>query len=309
MVHTLTLNPAIDVLLFLDEFKKNVTNRLTSSDKSIGGKGTHVSINLASLGMTNTAFGFAHGESGKQIIDMLEKYPICVEFLYKEENNSRTNYLLIEDNGDCCCLSSPGVPLSHEDIDHLIETLRDKIHDGDTLVLSGDASNCPDASTYNYILDKLQDKKLKIYLDASGTTLKECLLASPFLIKPNQDELSQICGRELTTESEIIDAIRSLEPYQIPIIAVSLGGDGSIVKTPDGLYRVYPPAISVQNTIGCGDCFLSGIIYGLEKGYDITETLRLATAISAATAESHYSVGFDLERAKELKENVKIINL
>ena len=128
----------------------------------------------------------------------------------------------------------------------------------------------------------------------------------PFLIKPNLDELSQLCDRELRTDSEIIDAISSLDRYHINIVAVSLGENGSIVKCADSLYRAIPPKVKVLNTIGCGDCYLSGMIYGIEKKYDMEQTLRFATAISAATAESESSVGFNLQRAQELMPMVTI---
>lgn len=159
------------------------------------------------------------------------------------------------------------------------------------------------------MLQKLKDKKIKIFLDASGPTLEKCLDASPFLIKPNQDELSQLCGKDLQTEADIVSAIESLSRCSIPIIAVSLGGDGSIVKYNDTIYRVIPPEVSVCNTIGCGDCFLSGMIYGIEKNYPIEKTLTIATAVSAATAESRFSVGFDPVRAKKLAGQVKITQL
>ncbi|MBQ8663752.1 MAG: 1-phosphofructokinase family hexose kinase [Eubacterium sp.] len=307
MIHTVTLNPAIDKLLFLDEFKKNITNRLSSVDDSIGGKGTHVSINLSSLGEKNNAYGIAHGKTGKQIISMLEAHAnIDVKFIYKDSPESRTNFLLVEDTGDCCVLASRGVTVTKENMDEFLEVLKANLNKGDALVLSGDTSNCYDSRVYNLMLKELSDLNLKIYLDASGATLIDCLSASPYLIKPNQDELSQICGHDIETEEEIIAAIESLSSYNIDIIAVSLGGDGSIIKTPEGIYRVKSPAVTVKNTIGCGDCFLSGLIYGLEHDKPIEETLILATAISSATAESVYSIGFDMDRAKELMPLVGI---
>ncbi|GAA0275929.1 1-phosphofructokinase family hexose kinase [Faecalicatena contorta] len=309
MIHTLTLNPAIDKLLFLPEFKKNITNRLQSDDASMGGKGTHVSMNLHNMGISNRAYGIAYGETGSKIIQMLEQYGIEVHFLQKPEKNSRTNYIIIEENGDCSTLASPGVSLDQDIIDEITARLIEELEPDDSLILSGDTSNCYDPCVYNYMLQKLKDKKIKIFLDASGPTLEKCLDASPFLIKPNQDELSQLCGKDLQTEADIVSAIESLSRCNIPIIAVSLGGDGSIVKYNDTIYRVIPPEVSVCNTIGCGDCFLSGMIYGIEKNYPIEKTLTIATAVSAATAESRFSVGFDPVRAKKLAGQVKITQL
>ena len=130
------------------------------------------------------------------------------------------------------------------------------------------------------------------------------------MIKPNLDELSTLTGSQVPEEdASIIEAINSLSCYQVPIIAVSLGGDGSIVKTPEGFYRVHPPRVDVCNTIGCGDCYLAGFVYGLSKGFPMEETLRIATAVSAATAESQLSVGYDPARANALRSQVTIEKL
>lgn len=308
MIHTVTLNPAIDKLLYLEHFQKDITNRLQYSDDTIGGKGTHVSINLKLLGLDSAAFGIAHGPTGKKIIHLLNEHRILTNFIMDEtaDTDSRTNYLIIEENGHCSTLASRGVLLNQMELDQLIRNMISQINDGDYLVLSGDATNCPDPAIYNTIIRRLKGKDLKVFLDTSGETLRQCIQESPYLIKPNLDELSSLSGEALDTDEKIIRAIQSLEKNRIPVIAVSLGGNGSIVKTPEGIYRVQPPEISVKNTIGCGDCFLSGIIYGLQQNYSFSDTLRLATAISAATAESSSSVGFDLNRAKELESQVQI---
>ena len=113
-IHTVTLNPAIDQILYLPSFQPEVTNRLTGSTQGLGGKGTHVSINLKQLGLDNAAFGIVHGQTGERIIHMLEKQGITVRFLHETQQDSRTNYLLIEENGTCTCLSSQGVSLSEQ---------------------------------------------------------------------------------------------------------------------------------------------------------------------------------------------------
>ena len=126
--------------------------------------------------------------------------------------------------------------------------------------------------------------------------------SSPFLIKPNFEELCFIAGRDLKTEAEIIAAMQDLDGFNIPMIAMTWGGNGAIVKNGRDFYRVHPIKVETVNEGGCGDAFLSAIIAGIEKNMDIEETLKAAAAVAAAAAESESTVGFDPNRAEELKE-------
>jgi 1-phosphofructokinase family hexose kinase len=301
MVNTLTLNPAIDRVLFLDSLRKNVTNRIEGVTEVIGGKGTHVSINLKLLGLGNRAFGICHGEPGRRIIRYLEDYGLEVEFIHREGAASRTNYLIVEKSNDCTIVAEKGVPLGPEDLAEVVASLRAKVAPGDCLVLSGDAGNCPNPFVYNDLALALRDRDLRVFVDTSGPALAKCVELSPFLIKPNLGELSYLCGREVACEEgDLRSALDSLGRFGVQVIAVSLGSEGSIMKCPEGLYRARPPRVEVRNTIGCGDCFLAGLVYGISEGRSYDETLRLATAASAATAESPLSVGFDPARAEAL---------
>ena len=301
MIHTVTLNPAVDKMLYLDVLKKNITNRVRSARVTVGGKGTHVSIDLKNLGVNSNAFGICHGSTGEWIIGKLRDYGLNVRFRFKKDLLTRTNYLLIEGNGNCTIVAENGVALEEDDLESLFSEIDESIQPGDFLVISGDASNCKMPHVYNRLIRRVGGKRPKIFLDTSGDNLKQCIKESPFLIKPNLDELSYLCERPVSMEDEdIVDAICSLDRYHVDIVAVSLGGKGSIVKTPEGIYRVVPPDVSIINTIGCGDCYLSGLIYGIYKNMGIEQTLRLATAISSAAAESDSSVGFSVEHSKKL---------
>ncbi len=300
MINTVTLNPAIDKVLFLNELKKNVTNRVQCAQETIGGKGTHVSINLKTLGMTSRAFGICHGSTGLRIIDMLEEHGLDVRFLWRSSEETRTNYLLVEDNGDCTLIAERGVMLSEGDIDDMEDLIIREVQAGDSIVLSGDMSNCV-ASAYGRIMRRLRNRDVKVFLDTSGPALAECVHQAPFMIKPNVDELSFLCGRPVADDiGDVVSVIDGLDRLHIGIIAVSMGEMGSVLRVGEKIFHAIPPKANVVNTIGCGDCYLAALAYGLTEGLSMEEALKVATGASAATAESPSSVGFDPARAKEL---------
>ncbi|MGO8692559.1 MAG: 1-phosphofructokinase family hexose kinase [Rectinemataceae bacterium] len=310
MINTLTLNPAIDRVMYLDVLEKNLTNRIEDVAEVIGGKGTHVSINLKLLGQNSRAFGICHGASGRRIIGYLENYGLEVAFIHKEGASSRTNYLIVERNNDCTIIAEKGVPLGEDDLAEIVAMLKERTGKEDSLVLSGDASNCSNPYVYNDILAELRDKGLRVFVDTSGPALARCAADAPFLIKPNLDELSTLCGREVSgDDQDLLRALDSLDKFDVKFVAVSLGKGGSIVKCPQGIYRAVPPPVHVRNTIGCGDCFLAGLVHGITEGMSIETTLGIATAASAATAESSLSVGFDEARAGGLIASCEIRKL
>jgi len=310
MINTLTLNPAIDSLLFIDRFERTVTARVREKAEALGGKGVHISVNLSLLGEANQAFGVLFGDTGKHIENLLTGMGVKTRFVFGEGHDSRTNYVIIEETGESTIIADRGVDLTEEDIGSAISVLREHTADGDILVLSGDASNVADPYIYNRFIKALSDKDVRVFVDASGRALAGALEAAPFLVKPNRDELEGVTDIEIKNDEDALRAIGALDRYGIRNIALSLGAEGSIVKFADGgILRAVPPGVAVRNTTGCGDAFLSGLIAGFARGYDAERTLRTATAISAATAADPFTVGFDTEYADSLTEQVTIEKL
>ena len=309
MICTVTVNPAIDRMIYLSELNLDNTNRIKDIEEVLGGKGTHVSVNLGILGHRNKAFGVDFGKNGHRIEEMLSESEIEMEFLHYEEGKSRMNYALIEDNQICTLLSEKGQIISLEQSEALLKKIYDEVQEGDILVLSGDASNSEIPMIYPEIMKRVADKGVKVFLDSSSENLKEGLKWKPFLIKPNEDELTQIYGRKIEGEEAIIEAIKDLTAKGIQCVAVSCGGNGSYVGYEGKIYRIYPLKVDVKNTIGCGDAFLSGLAYGFDKKMKFEDILRYAAAVSSATAEDNSTVGFDKERALELLDKVVIETL
>lgn len=309
MICTVTVNPAIDKVIYLTRFNRDNTNRIKETKEVLGGKGTHVSVNLSILECVNKAFGIDFGETGRRIESLLEKEDIEMKFLHYDEGESRMNYALIEEDKTCTLISEKGKIVSKEQCQELIRKIYDEVSESDILILSGDASNTEIPLIYANIIEAVADKKVKIFLDASSENLTGSLKWKPFLIKPNEDELSQILGKEIKGEAMILEGLQKLSHTGISCIAVSCGGNGSYIWYQNEIYRVHPLKVNVMNTIGCGDAFLSGMAYGFEKGLEFTEILKIAASVSSATAESNSTVGFDRERARELRKRVKIEKL
>jgi 1-phosphofructokinase family hexose kinase len=299
MINTVTFNAAVDHILFLDKIKKNITNRITDTLVSVGGKGTHVSINLSIMGERSRAFGFAYGKNGRYIIEQLKKHDVETHFCCADDRESRDCYQIIEDDNSCTMFAEKGVSPSDAELESLFDEMKNHIESGDLLVLSGDASNTR-ACTYLRIMEELAEHDVRIFLDTSGAMLKEGIKKHPYLIKPNKDELASLCGMPIENDDDVLSAIDSLDKYDIEVIAVSLGSVGSVMRTGKGTFIATPPEVKVRNTIGCGDCFLSGLIFGLDKKMDERDTLAWATAVSSSAATTSLSVGFDLDYATNL---------
>lgn len=312
MIYTLTLNPAIDKVLFLAELQASKTNRLNRTIETIGGKGTHVSIGLKLLGVSSIALGISLGDNGKKIQRMLANWGVENRFLHYDldQMESRTNYEIVElKTRVCTMLTEQGPILPTFMTNDLIAQITMTLLPGDALVLTGDASNVEDKAIYSKLIDVAKNTGAQIYLDASGAYLKEALPSSPLLIKPNLEELSFLAGRDLHSEAEIIQAMQELDSFGIQIIAMTWSGNGAIVKNGADFFRVEPVKVNAINEGGCGDAFLSAMIAGLAQELPFIEILKTASAVAAATAESEITAGFDLYRADALKSKAVVIQI
>jgi 1-phosphofructokinase family hexose kinase len=300
----------MDKILFVDSFEKNVTTRIKKTLDTLGGKGVHISYDLNIMGIKSVATGIIFGKTGKRIKSIVQSEGIKTLFLEgeKERGDSRTNLVIREDDGSSTIIAEKGVRLTKDEIKGFKDMLKSKVKDGDILVISGDASNAP-SSINNEIINCLKDKNTKIIIDASGNTLKKSVKTKPFLIKPNKDELESVLDFKIKTEKDVVAGIKKLGKRGVENIAVSLGSKGSISLISGELLKATVPKVKVESTVGCGDCFLSGIIYGFEKRLPPAETLSYASAVSAAAAADILSVGFDKKRIDALKSKVKIRKL
>jgi 1-phosphofructokinase family hexose kinase len=309
MVITVTINPAMDIVMQLDDFRLNVTNRIKNKFKCVGGKGTHVSINLSLLGVKNTATGIVMGSTGEEILKRLSEYDIDVKFLMLDKGNSRTNYVIADPGGNCTLVSEPGQQLERDVVEMFAGHYSRLVSEGDMVVISGDASNQKGTGLQDKLIDIAAARGARFCLDASGIYLENGIRKKPFLVKPNLDELGALIGSEMKTEDDIVSAMKQVRANGADNVIASCGGEGCYALIGNRLYRAPSPAVEVKNTVGCGDALLSGIIAGFEMKLPAAEILKKATAVAAATAMDESTVGFDPLVAAKLEAAVEVEEL
>lgn len=301
MIYTVTFNPAIDYVVRLgNPLQPGAVNRAAGEDCVLGGKGINVSGVLAQLGVESVALGFIAGETGAWLERGLTAQGLHTDFIWLENGMTRINVKIkagqeTELNG-----AGPNIP---ESAMQALETKLDALQKDDVLILAGSIPACLPQSTYERLLARLQGRGVRAVVDATQDLLLKVLPYKPFLIKPNNHELSEIVGHELTTDDEIVAAAAGLQAQGARNVLVSMAGDGALLLDENGaVHRIGCPKGKVVNSVGAGDSMVAGFVAGYLRTGDYRYALRLGTACGSATA---FSVGLATkERINELLETI-----
>ena len=286
MIYTVTLNPAIDYVLNVRQFEAGRINRSENEATFFGGKGINVSLVLRELGMESVALGFVSGFTGKAIEQGIDEMGVKTDFVHAKTGFTRINVKIR--SGQETDVNGNGPEIDGEEVEQLFGKL-DKLTDGDTLVLAGSIPKSLSSDIYERVLSKLQGRRIRFVVDASKSLLVNSLKYSPFLIKPNTDELGEIFAVKINGRKDAVLYAHKLQQMGAKNVLVSMGGEGAVLLDEHGAEH-FAPAIKgkVVNTVGAGDSMVAGFVAGYLKTDDYDYALKLGTAAGSATA---FSVG------------------
>lgn len=284
MIYTLTVNPAIDYVVHVDDFRPGEVNRTAAEEVYFGGKGINVSCVLRNLGVDSTALGFIAGFTGDAIEKGLDAKGIKTDFVRLDSGITRINVKLKA--GKETDINGQGPQIPQNKIDELFAKT-DSLCNGDIMVLAGSVPNTLPEDIYQRLMRRLDGKNIRFVVDATGDLLKRSLKYKPFLIKPNSIELGEIVGRQLDTDSEIADAARHMQSLGAANVLVSMAAEGALLLTENGdLLRIGIVKGKTVNSVGAGDSMVAGFLAGYLQTGDYNYALRLGTAAGGATALS-----------------------
>ena len=284
MINTITLNPSLDYVVKVDNFKADALNRSNNEQIYAGGKGINVSIVLKNLGVDNTALGYIAGFTGEEILRQVKEHNVDCDFIKLENGMSRINVKLkscgeTEINGS-------GPQITEKDLEYLYKKLN-SLGKGDFLILSGSIPNSVPDDIYERIMKSLLDKEVEFIVDATKDLLLKVLKYKPFLIKPNHHELAEMFDVEINSDEDIILYGKKLQEMGAKNVLISMAGDGAILIPENGvpIKREVPKGV-LKNSVGAGDSMVAGFLCGYLKNKNLDEAFKMGIATGSASAFS-----------------------
>lgn len=284
MIYTCTANPSMDYTIFLDnELEIGSINRAETVTLLAGGKGLNASMILNQLGIESTAIVFLGGFIGEAINKELKKYQLihCEPVLIQEE--SRINVKLRDTVETDINLKGPHITSAERTA--FLNRLNN-LQIQDWVLVCGSLVFGLDFSFLEEIAKKVHFAHAKLVLDTSFLTLTQLKILSPYLIKPNLDELQLLFPQTPITNANLIDMTAEIISANVKNLVVSLGSQGAFYTGEYGHYIVQQPQVNVVNTVGAGDSMLAAFVSVLSRNGSIEDALKLGAAAGAATVAS-----------------------
>ena len=289
-VVTLTANPSLDRTLVLPgPLARGGVARLGVSSTEPGGKGVNVARALAAAGADVEAV--VPADRTDPLVTELTALglpPLTVPTGVPV----RTNYSLTEPDGTTTKLNEPGTALDEEVRAALRAVLTGAATGARWVVLSGSLPPGTPEDWYAELVRAVRPTGARVAVDTSEAPLRALLAAgpdaAPDLLKPNAEELAQVAG---TTEAALLAdpvalraAVDALHAGGVAEVLLTLGGDGAVLSTADGVWSARPPRTTVRSTVGAGDSSLAGHLLADLAGAPPAERLRRAVATGSAAA-------------------------
>lgn len=280
-VLTVTLNPALDVSVSVEQLVPDRKLRAGLSRREAGGGGVNVSRVLRRLGVASSTFVVAGGATGAELVALLRAEDVDV-MTYPIEANTRESFAVSETStGRQYRISVPGPHVS--DVDTLRRGIIESRRGAKIVVFSGSVPPALPADFLGSTIEGL-GPGITTIVDTSGPALVEIAHTCATVIKPSQRELAALVGWEPVTTEQIEQAVAEVIGWgAVRAVVASRGPSGALLMTRDAVPRWFrPPPVHPVSTIGAGDSMVAGMASALVGGRDLEYAVRLGVAAGTA---------------------------
>lgn len=281
-VITYTPNPAIDVWAQCERVILTEKTRIEHVRTDPGGGGINVTRVLIELGLESLPIYMAGGATGTLFQTMLEQRGIkglCIPI----SGDTRISEVVFETrHAHEYRFVADGPIITPSEADQALAAIAQTR--SDWLVASGSLPRGLPNDHYLKVAQIVHQNNMKIALDCSGAALKSAGLEGQIdLLKISKREFSELVDQPIDNLDQLSNiAMQLIRSGRIKRLLVSMGPEGACLADQDGITRVPAQKINIKSTVGAGDSFLGGFLYGLVTGADDKQALAMAIAAGSA---------------------------
>lgn len=278
-IYTLTLNPAYDVHVHTAQFAPYHENIATVLSREAGGKGVNISRALQNAHVDNTAVVVIGADNAAAYRQMLSRTGLSVLEI-ERPGSIRENLTLHCDNGPETRISFSGFAVEDSILDEIFAHIQP---DGETiLTMTGRIAEGMSMEKVKDFLKRSAFCGAKIVVDSRSFSLSDLAEVKPWLIKPNQEEISAYCGEKVEDMKTALAKAREIAGLGIENTMISMGAQGALLITGADTYYAKAPRVQAVSSIGAGDSAIAGFMAATVRGEDSAG--RLASAVAFGTA-------------------------
>ncbi|MDR9408474.1 MAG: 1-phosphofructokinase family hexose kinase [Balneolaceae bacterium] len=295
-VLTITMNPAVDVNSMADEVMTNQKVRCEKPDYDPGGGGINVARVLTRLEAQANAIYLAGGIAGGLLTYLLDSENVPHEQIEISGMTRENTSVIDKKTGEQYRFVFPGPEIQEAEWKEALKWIEKNIDDYDIVVGSGSLPPGVPTDFYSRVAKLVLENDKAYILDKSGDFLVEGLKNGATFIKPNQEEFEQL--KEQTGSTTKDELIQKLFESNIENIVHTMGKEGTILINKEGKKEFKPPEIEVNSSIGAGDSFVGGLVFGLLNEMKAQDAVCYGISAAASTLKS---AGTDLCELKDVQ--------
>ena len=282
MILCITPNPAIEHTWVVPSLQLGSAQHVQETLVLPSGKGVNAARVIFTLSGNPYCAGFLGGFSGSRLEKYIQELEIPAKWTWIESETRTAVAIIDPDNSkhDATLVSETGPAVAVEDWRRLTADVLSI--ESEFAAISGRIPHGAALAEFQNLIRSLEKRGTCVWVDTSGKGLQNALSAAPNGIKINALEAGLIINKKIKDTKSALSATHELIDRKIRNVIITMGISGAVYVTQEGAWYAEPPVVKSISSVGSGDAFMGGVLFGKSQMQTNIKILRMAVAAGAA---------------------------